>query len=300
MASTQLAFIGLGAMGLPMARNLVRAGYAVTGFDRSQESRERATSEGITIAESAQAAATGAQVLFSCLPNNEILEQVYLGEAGLSAALEPGAITVDCSTVSPQVTREISAALAVKGVSHVDASMLGSTPQAEAGEIGFVIGGERHSYDAIEPLLDVLGGYRTYAGPSGAANQIKLIHQTLVAINATAVAEAVGLCIATGTDLDCFYDVVCKAGGMAYSRYFERRVPRMREGEFSPLFMAQLMNKDASLAKALAEAGGFETPVLDQALAAFAKTLEAGLGAEDFSAVMKIYETAAGKRLSEA
>ena len=130
--------------------------------------------------------------------------------------------------------------------------MLGSVPQAETGEIGFVVGGDPAALERITPLLEHLGRFTKYAGPAGSANRIKMIHQTLVAANAVAVAEAIALCQETDTDLDCFYDVVCNAGGFAYSRYFEKRVPRMREDDFSPLFMLDLMTKDAKLAQSLA------------------------------------------------
>ena len=286
-----IGFVGLGAMGLPMSAGLAGAGHRLRVYDIDPVARERAAAiDGITAVTELAAAAAGAQVLFSCLPNDAILREAYLGPEGLAEAIAEGAITVDCSTVSSKATQEVSAALRTRGVAHLDAAMLGSVPQAETGEIGFVVGGEREAFEAVAPLLDVLGRFRIYAGGSGAANRIKLIHQTLVAANAVAVGEALALCRATDTDLDCFYDVVCNGGGFAYSRYFEKRLPRMRAGDYSPLFMLQFMKKDAALARDLASEAGLDAPLLDQVVRRFETALAEGLGAEDFSAVARLYD----------
>lgn len=294
--STPLGFIGIGAMGLPMCRQLAEAGYALSVSDPAADARRQAAAiEGVSVAGTAQDAAAVSAVLFTCLPNDAVLREVYLGDAGLLAALSEGCITVDCSTVSPSATREIHDALAARGVRHLDAAMLGSVPQAETGEIGFVIGGPKDAYDRTAPLFDILGRFRTYAGPSGAGNRIKLIHQTLVACNAVAVAEAVALCLKTDTDLDSFYDVVCNGGGMAYSRYFERRIPRMREGNFESLFTLAFMKKDVGLARDLAQTAAFDAPILEQVFARYEQASEAGWDAEDFSAVAHLYERAIGR-----
>ncbi len=286
-----IGFVGLGAMGLPMAAGLAGAGHRLRVYDIDPAARERAAAvTGIAAVPDLPAAAAGAEVLFTCLPNDAILREAYLGPAGIGGALAEGAITIDCSTVSPRATQEISAALRDRGVAHLDAAMLGSVPQAETGEIGFVVGGERQAFEAAAPLLDVLGRFRVYPGGSGAAYRIKMIHQTLVAANAVAVAEALALCRATDTDLDCFYDVVCNGGGFAYSRYFEKRLPRMRAGDYSPLFMLQFMKKDAALARDLASEAGLDAPLLDQVVQRFEAALAQGLGAEDFSAVARLYD----------
>lgn len=294
--TTPLAFVGLGAMGLPMTRQLAATGHRVTVYDLSDAAQAEADAiDGVLLAENGAAAAAAGRVLFTCLPNDAILREAYLGAGGLGQAVPEGAITIDCSTVSPAVTTQVHDSLAGRGVRHLDAAMLGSVPQAETGEIGFVVGGARSAFDDAGPLLDILGRFRSYAGPSGSGNRIKLIHQTLVATNAVAVAEAVALCLNSGTDLDCFYDVVCNGGGMAHSRYFEKRIPRMREGEFSPLFALDLMRKDVGLAQALAHASETPAPLLDRVVERMAAASEAGHGGEDFSAVARLYEQAIGR-----
>lgn len=283
-----------------MTRVLAEHEVSVLAYDADWAACERAeTIPGVQVAHSLSEIAAGTAVLFTCLPNDRIVREVYLGENGMAQALTSGAITVDCSTISPAVTRQIHATLATEGVRHMDAAMLGSLPQAEAGEIGFVVGGDPNAFEEIAPLLDILGRFRKYAGPSGSGHQIKLVHQMLVAVNAVAVAEAVALCLATGTDLDSFYEVVCGGGGFAYSRYFEKRVPRMRAGDFSPLFTLALMTKDIMLAQGLARNAKAETPLLDHVVATFMRAGQEDWGPEDFSAVAHLYEAAIGRKFSE-
>ena len=300
MLNTKVGFVGLGAMGFPMASVLAAAGVDMIVTDAAPAARARAAAiEGVQVLDSHAAVASEVSVLFSCLPNNRVVRAVYLETDGIVGAAPDGLVTVDCSTVSPSVTKEISAALAARGVGHLDASMLGSVPQAETGQIGFVVGGEPAAFERAAHYLNILGKLVRHAGPSGAGNQIKLIHQSLVAGHAVAVAEALAMCMATETDIDTFYDIVCNGGGFAYSRYFEARTPRMRDGDFSPLFMLDLLVKDAGLAQALAHDADVGTPLLDQVLSVFKEGQEAGLGDSDFSAVAQVYEKMVGRRLAD-
>ncbi len=297
---SDVGFIGLGTMGLPMTRVLADNGIVVLAYDANPAARADAEEiAGVQVAASITEVAADVGVLFTCLPNDRIVRDVYLGEDGIAGAISSGGITVDCSTVSPAVTREVSTALAINGVRHMDAAMLGSLPQAETGEIGFVVGGDPHAFEEVAPLMDILGRFRKYAGPSGAGNRIKLIHQMLVAVNAVAVAESIAFCLSTETDLDTFYEVVCGGGGFAYSRYFEKRVPRMRAGDFTPLFTLSLMTKDITLSQGLAREAGVESPLLDHVVETFMTAGEQNLGGEDFSAVARLYEAAIGRRFAQ-
>jgi 3-hydroxyisobutyrate dehydrogenase len=297
---SKVGFVGLGTMGFPMTKGLAEQGISVLAYDANWATCERAEAlAGVGIAHSLSEIAAGSDIVFTCLPNDRIVREVYLGENGMVQALTAGTITVDCSTISPAVTRQIHAALAEAGARHLDAAMLGSLPQAEAGEIGFVVGGDPRAFEEIAPLLDILGRFRRYAGPTGSGHQIKLVHQMLVAVNAVAVAEAVALCLATDTDLDSFYEVVCGGGGFAYSRYFEKRVPRMRAGDFSPLFSLALMTKDIMLSQGLARGAEVKTPLLDHVVKAFMQAGQENWGTEDFSAVAHLYEKAIGQTFAE-
>ena len=295
-----VGFIGLGSMGLPMTRVLAEAGHAMQVYDVSTEACDRAADiGGVSVCGDISGVASSVEVLFTCVPNDVALRELYLGDNGVRDTVRGNQISIDCSTVSPSLTREIDQALDECDVFHLDASMLGSIPQAETGQIGFVVGGDQKAFDKALPLLNTLGKMVKYVGGSGSGNQVKLIHQTLVAGHAVAVAEALSLCMATETDLDAFYDVVCNGGGFAYSRYLEKRTPRMRDGDFSPLFMLDLMAKDAGLARDLAREVSMATPLLDRVLEAFDLAQQAGYGREDFSAVAHVYEKKVGRRLDE-
>lgn len=291
-----IGFIGVGAMGEPMTRQLAASGYTVRVFDHDGKILERMDHvSNVECTESTSAVAAGVEILFTCLPNDDVVRAVYLGDSGIGTAGRGGLITVDCSTVSPGVTQEIHAAFGLKGIRHLDASMLGSVAQAETGTVGFIVGGDIEAYERIHPLLDVMGKMVRHVGPSSAANRMKLIHQTLVAGHSVAVAEALALCLMTDTDIETFYDIVCEGGGFAHSRYFETRVPRLRAGEFSPLFMLQFMLKDARLAADLVDDAESKLPVLSSVVKSLEEGMEAGWGKEDFSAVVHVLERRAGK-----
>ena len=195
-------------------------------------------------------------MIFTCLPNDAIVREVYLGPGRhrLRRARR-GLITCDCSTVSPEVTTAVHAALEGRGADHMDTPMLGSQPQAVDGQIFFIVGGEKARLPTIAPYLEIMGKLHMYVGGASMANRVKLIHNGLAAVTSVAVAEALAVCVQSGVDPGTFYDVVRNGGGMAYGTYFDRRAKRIFDGEFSPTFMLELMRKDAGLALALARVG---------------------------------------------
>jgi 3-hydroxyisobutyrate dehydrogenase-like beta-hydroxyacid dehydrogenase len=295
--SAKIGYIGLGAMGAPMTKRLVAANPGrVWCYDADARISERvAIDSGAKAARDISELAANCDVVLSCVPDDVAVRQVYLSAAGVASGARPGAITVDCSTVSPAVSREIYDALKPAGVSHLDASMLGSVRQANEGAISFVVGGDHDAFERVKPILAAVGQMIRHVGASGAGNQMKLVHQTLVAGHAVAVAEALALCIASGTDIEAFHEIVTKGTGMAYSRFFENRVPRMRAGDFSPLFMLKFMAKDARLARAMAPELAGRLPLLDAVIATLEEGEAAGWGGDDFSATMKVLERRTGR-----
>ena len=219
-----------------------------------------------------------------------------MGEDGIAASIRGGTITIDCSTVGPDATRDVYAGLKERGASHLDASMLGSVKQANEGTISFVVGGDAEAFARAEPVMGACGQMIRHCGPSGAGNHMKLIHQTLVAGHAVAVAEAMGLCLETGADIEAFYDIVTQGAGFAYSRYFENRVPRMRSGDFSALFMLKFMLKDARLARDMAP-DAERYPALAAVIATLEEAEAAGFGEDDFSAAMRAVEARIGHKI---
>lgn len=295
----RVGFIGLGTMGGPMAANLARAGVELVVHDTSPTATAAlAKLPGVGVAGSSSEVAGQVAVLFTCLPNNEIVREAYLGAPGVLRGGRPGLVTCDCSTVSPGVTREVEPALAAKGITHLDTPMLGSQPQAVSGEIFFIVGGDPEKLPAVAPYLEIMGKLHMHVGPSGMGNRVKLVHNGLAAATAVAVAEALAVCVQSGVDPYVFYEVVINGGGMAYGRYFERRVKRMLDGDFSPTFMAELMLKDARLALELARSVKVPTPILEETRRTYEEAVARGWGQEDFSAVTHVIEHRIGRKLS--
>jgi 3-hydroxyisobutyrate dehydrogenase-like beta-hydroxyacid dehydrogenase len=206
-------------------------------------------------------------------------------------------VTCDCSTVSPSATLEVHRAAQARGIYHLDTPMLGSSPQAESGEIFFMVGGDPAQMPVIQPLLDVMGRLTMHVGPSGTGNRIKLLHNALGAVNAVAVAESLALCDKVGVDPRTYYEVVKNGGGMAYSTYFDRRVLRVVDGNYEPTFTLDLMLKDVTLATEMAGELLEKLPILRDTLAAYAEGRRRGAGGEDFSAVTHVLEARLGRRL---
>jgi 3-hydroxyisobutyrate dehydrogenase-like beta-hydroxyacid dehydrogenase len=294
-----VGFIGLGTMGGPMAANLAKAGVPLIVHDASAAAAAAAGRHpGVTVAASPGEVAGRVAVLFTCLPNDDIVRAVYLGANGIAAGARPGLVTCDCSTVSPEATLEVAAGLKARGIVHMDTPMLGSQPQAVSGEIFFIVGGERDKLTAIKPYLDIMGRLHMYVGPSATGNRVKLLHNGLGAVVAVAVAETLATCVQSGVDPYVFDEVVRNGGGMAFGTYFDRRVRRMLDGDFSPTFAAELMLKDAGLALALARSVKVPTPILEETQRTYGEAVAGGWGKEDFSAVTHVIEQRIGRRIS--
>jgi 3-hydroxyisobutyrate dehydrogenase-like beta-hydroxyacid dehydrogenase len=294
-----VGFIGLGTMGGPMAANLAKAGVPMVVYDASPAAVAAATKHsGVRAVASPAEVAARVAVLFTALPNDDIVRAVYLGPGGVAAGGRAGLVTCDCSTVSPQATLDVAAGLKARDIVHMDTPMLGSQPQAVSGEIFFIVGGERDHLDAITPYLDIMGRLHMYVGPSATGNRVKLLHNGLGAVVAVAVAETLATCVQSGVDPYVFDDVVRNGGGMAFGTYFDRRVRRMLDGDFSPTFAAELMLKDAGLALALARAAGVPTPLLEETQRTFAEAVAGGWGKEDFSGVTHVIEKRINRKIS--
>jgi 3-hydroxyisobutyrate dehydrogenase len=298
--SERVGFIGLGTMGGPMATNLAKAAVPLAVYDTNPAaSAALGKLPGVTVAGSPAQVASQAAVVFTCLPNDAIVRGVYLGENGIAAGARAGLVTCDCSTVSPETSVDLNRALAAKGVTHLDTPMLGSQPQAVSGEIFFIVGGDGAKLPTIAPYLEIMGKLHMHVGGSGTGNRVKLVHNGLAAVTAVAVAEALAVCVQSGVDPYVFYEVVLNGGGMAYGRYFERRVKRMLDGDFSPTFAVELMRKDAGLALDLARWAKVPTPMLEETKRTYDEAVQGGWGREDFSAVTHVIEQRIGRRLSE-
>ena len=250
-------------MGMPMATNLARAGVALSVHDASPAAQAAAGQlSGARVAGSPSQVAGESDVVFTCLPNDDIVRRVYLGPAGLGAGARPGLVTCDCSTVSPEATVEVAAGMRERGSVHMDTPMLGWSPRPCRARTS-------SSWAATPPRcrpsrrISRSWGDHMFVGGPGMANRVKLLHNGLAAVTSVAVAEALGVCVQSGVDPTTFYEVVRNGGGMAFGTYFDRRVKRMIDGEWSPTFMLELMRKDATLALALARSVKVPVPILE-------------------------------------
>ena len=295
-----VGFVGLGTMGGPMAANLAKAGVRLVVHDPSAAAAAAvAARPGVALAASPGEVARHVSVLFTCLPNDDVVRAAYLGPGGVAAGGRPGLVTCDCSTVSPGVTVDVHAALASRRIHHMDTPMLGSQPQAVSGEIFFIVGGDAGQVDAVAPYLQIMGKLHMYVGGPGMANRVKLVHNGLAAAVSVAVAEALAVSVQAGVDPYTFYEVVRNGGGMAYGTYFDRRAKRILDGDFSPTFTAELMRKDVGLALDLARAVGVPAPVLEETKRTYDEAVAGGAGREDFSAVTHVVEQRIGRALSK-
>lgn len=298
MTKGEIGFIGLGRMGFPMARNLAAAGYAVHVHDVAPETARRAAAlSGVTAHGRPRDVAARVSALFTALPNDAIVTATYLDADGVLAGARAGLVTCDCSTVSPATSQAIHAAAAGRGVAHLDTPMLGSSPQAESGEVFFMVGGDRERLATVQPCLDVMGRLTMHVGPSGTGNRIKLLHNALGAVNAVAVAESLALATRLGVDPTTYYEVVRQGGGMAYSTYFDRRAMRVVEGNYDATFTVELMHKDVALAAQMAGADLEHMRILRETLAAYTEA-KGAWPAQDFSGVTHVIEQRFGLRVS--
>ena len=283
----QLAWIGLGALGAPMAHNLLRAGHGLTVFNRTASSCEPLRAAGARVASSPADAAREAEVLLLCVSDDNAAEAVLLGEA--IHGLRPGSLVIDCSTISPATSRRLAAALAEQGIGYVDAPVTGGTEGAKAGTLSVLVGGELQDLERARPLLEILGGSITHFGPVGSGQDAKAVNQVLVAGSYAAVAEALQLAERLG--LDRRQVVAALKGGAAGSWALEHRSTQMINDHYPLGFKLALHRKDLAIALEAAAAQQLELPV-SRLVAAMEDALIAdGHGELDVSALARWFRS---------
>jgi 2-hydroxy-3-oxopropionate reductase len=285
---TTVAFIGLGIMGLPMARNLLGAGYSLRVYNRSRGSVDTLSGEGAVATGSPAEAADGADVIILMLPNSPDVDVVVRGNQGVMEAAGRGSILIDMSTISPVVTRELSVELAERGVRMLDAPVSGGEKGAVAGELTIMVGGEQEVFDRCVPLLEVMGGSVTLIGESGAGQVAKACNQIIVAGNIQAASEALTLARNSGVDPARVREALL--GGFAGSKILEVHGQRIIDRTFEPGFKSVLHRKDLDIALEAGAAAGtsLQTTALIREL--FGALIAHGDGALDHSALVKVTE----------
>lgn len=288
----KVGFIGLGIMGKPMVRNLLKAGHEVVAFDVMQENVEEAAAAGAVPAQSSKAVAQQCKTIITMLPNSPHVKAAVMGENGVLEGAQEGSILIDMSSIAPLASQEISRACAGKGVKMIDAPVSGGEPKAIDGTMSIMAGGEKEVFDQVYDLLMVMGGNAVHCGDIGAGNTTKLANQVIVALNIAAVSEAFMLSTKAGVDPVKVFDAI--KGGLAGSTVMNAKVPMITAGNFNPGFKIDLHIKD--LNNALETGHGVGAPLPMTALAMeMLQTLRAdGCGQEDHSAIAKYYEKITG------
>jgi len=280
-----LAWIGLGALGAPMAHNLLAAGHGLTVFNRTASRCEPLRAAGARVADSPADAAHETEVLLLCVSDDRAAEAVLLGPEGGESntpgnapiaspdfrtdctvfrtaaihGLQPGSLVIDCSTISPATSRHLAAALATRGIRYLDAPVTGGTEGAKAGTLSVLVGGEAEDLQRARPLLEVLGGSITHFGPVGSGQEAKAVNQVLVAGSYAAVAEALQLAERLGLDLQQVVNAL--KGGAAGSWALEHRSAQMINNHYPLGFKLALHRKDLAIALEAAAAQQLELPV---------------------------------------
>ncbi|MGH2458090.1 MAG: NAD(P)-dependent oxidoreductase [Chloroflexota bacterium] len=241
-----VGYIGLGYMGKPMARNLLKAGFPLTVHNRSQAAVNELVAEGATAADSPKATAAQVEVLFSCLPGPADVAKVYLGENGVLAGARPGSVLVDMSTIDPGTHQKIAAAAAEKGIDYLDAPVSGGTTGARDGTLSIMVGGSAAALERVMPALRAMGQRIYHIGPVGHGAVVKIINNMMSAINAVGVSE--GLVLGTKFGIDPKVLVEVCGNSSAGSRTLTGTSQAVLRRDFEPGFMIDLMHKDVGLA----------------------------------------------------
>ncbi|MGQ9759872.1 MAG: NAD(P)-dependent oxidoreductase [Candidatus Methanomethylicaceae archaeon] len=284
----KIGFIGLGIMGLPMAKNLLRNGYCLVVHNRSRKPVEELASLGAESASSSREVAERSDVVITMLPDSPDVKEVILGKDGVMEGVRPGMVVIDMSTISPKVSVEIAKALAVKGVEMLDAPVSGGQKGAIDGTLSIMVGGKREVFDRCLPIFKAMGRVIVHVGHNGAGEIVKLCNQVICAINIISMCEGIALCRKTGVDVSKMIEVV--SGGLGASNIISNLAPKILAGDMEPGFKLRLQQKDLRLALQLAEE--LKVPLLATGLAhqIFRIAEARGMGEKGTQALIRAYE----------
>lgn len=293
----KIGFIGLGIMGRPMAKNLLKAGHELVVYDVAPAGVDDLTAAGAGAATSSKEVAQQCGLIITMLPNSPHVKAAVMGENGVLEGVRPGTILVDMSSIAPLASREICAACAKKGVRMIDAPVSGGEPKAMDGTIAIMVGGDRAVYEEVKDILLAMGSSAVWCGGIGAGNTTKLANQVIVALNIAAVSEAYLLAKKAGVDPQLVFEAI--RGGLAGSTVMNAKTPMILSRDFKPGFRIDLHIKDLTNALETGHAVGAPLP-LTASVMEMLQTLHAdGCGSDDHSGIAKYYEKVAGTPIGE-
>lgn len=287
----RIGFIGLGIMGKPMCRNLLKAGYQLTVYSRTQKDVDAIVggSGGKAVAAaSPKEVAAKSDVIITMLPNSPQVREVVLGENGVLEGAAKGSIVVDMSSIAPLASREIAAALAEKGVRMLDAPVSGGEPKAIEGTLSVMIGGSQADFDECLPVMQAMAASVVRVGDIGAGNVAKLCNQIVVAVNIAAMSEALVLAAKSGVNPDLVYQAI--RGGLAGSTVLDAKAPLVMDGKFTPGFRINLHAKDLHNVLETSHELNVSLPMTAQVMEIMQALKADGLGDADHGALIRYWE----------
>lgn len=283
-----VGFIGLGLMGKPMARNLLKAGFPLVVWNRTASRAEDLVREGAKLGASPAATAAQADVLITIVSDPLAVEKILWGADGALAALRRGSVLIDSSTISPELARRAAAACEERGVGYLDAPVTGGTWGAEKGELVFMVGGKSEVLEKVRPVLEAMGKKIFHLGPNGAGQTVKLAMNLILALQVEALAEALALVTHAGVAGERLVEVL--QASMARAAVLDVKAPLILKNEFPPSFPLRLMHKDIRLALELARQEGITLPAAAASYATYSAVKEASKDDPDYAAVARFWQ----------
>jgi 3-hydroxyisobutyrate dehydrogenase len=288
-----IGFIGLGNMGGPMARNLLKAGHRLRVFDLMPALLAKAVEAGATAAASAAEAVREVEAVVTMLPAGRHAREVYLGAGRVLESTRPGTLLIDCSTIDVETARALATSAAAAGRPMVDAPVSGGTGGAEAGTLTFMVGGSDEAFAAARPILEAMGKTIVHAGGPGTGQAAKICNNMILGISMIAVSEAFSLAEKLGLDHQKLFDISAKSSGQCWSLTSYCPVPgpvpnSPANRDYRPGFTADMMLKDLRLSQEAAGKAGANTPLGEAATALYTRYAESGQGGSDFSGIIRM------------
>ena len=290
---TNVTVIGLGIMGLPMAKNLVEAGYDVVGYNRSPDRTDQLVEAGGKGASSVAESVADADVVLTMVPDSPDVEGVVTGEDGVFAHAKQGTIWIDASSIRPDVAARLSKEAVAKGLRPLDAPVSGGEQGAIDAALSIMVGGEAADFEAARPVLEAVGRTIVHVGPAGSGQTVKAANQLIVAGNIQLLAEAIVFLEAYGVDTDAALKVL--GGGLAGSKVLDQKGRKMLERNFDPGFRLQLHHKDMGIVTSAAREAGVAVPLGAVVAQLVAATVNKGDGGLDHSGLFKLVEELSGR-----
>jgi putative dehydrogenase len=296
---TKVAVIGLGSMGLGMARSLLRAGFDVSGCDLSDAALAILAEAGGRAAPNPAAAARDAALVVSVVVNAAQTEQVLFGPDGVAAAMPPGAVFVSSATMDPEIARGLARRVEALGLHYLDAPMSGGAQRAAEGALTFLASGSEAAFAAARPALSAMAGTVYELGPEpGQGAAFKMINQLLAGVHIAAASEAIAFAARQGLDIRKVYEVITASAGNSWM--FENRVPHVLDGDYTPRSAVEIFVKDLGIVQDMARGARFPVPMAAAALQMFLMTAGAGMGRDDDASVARLYAQVSGTTLPGA